>query len=58
MDSFLMAAYFPYSQIIGNIYTGIKETVTHHAYFGEWAVADSGMQLNVSTSSGYNETYY
>ena len=54
-----MSTYFPYSFII-NLSNEIKQTVSRHAYLGDWAVAESAEPRLEATASGavISEIYY
>lgn len=54
-----MSTYFPYSFII-NLSNEIKQTVSRHAYLGDWAVAESSDQRLEAAASGIaiSEIYY
>jgi len=53
-----MQGYFPYSYIIGLCET-IKQTVSRHAFFGDWYVSDKESETGSSTRlQTISELYY
>ena len=53
-----MSTYFPYSHIILNICNNISETITKHAYFGEWSVCEQTRPVPQTGLSTISEIYY
>lgn len=53
-----MQNYFPYSQIV-NLCNNIRQSMSRHAYFGEWNVCETKQSLNLAnTPMEISELYY
>lgn len=53
-----MPTYFPYSQIIVNIYNNILENVGRHPFFTEWSVSEEEQYQSQSAPAYSGEAYY
>lgn len=53
-----MATYFPYSQIILTAGNYIRESISRHAYFGEWCVCDKEQTAAPTECVAISEIYY
>lgn len=54
-----MTPYFPYSQLILDLYSDIKKNIIRHPFFGEWSVAESSEKKGMVPSlSPISEIYY
>lgn len=53
-----MATYFPYSHIIQSLRDTIQQTISRHAYFGEWSICEQDNKENSSSSVTISELYY
>lgn len=53
-----MSTYFPYSQIIQNICSDIKQGIKRHSFFGEWSVVESEKTQTKNSNVQISELYY
>ena len=53
-----MATYYPYSQIILTAGNYIRESISRHAYFGEWCVCDNEQTAVPTECVAISEIYY
>lgn len=54
-----MNNYFPYSHIIGNIYSNLKKAINRHSFIGDWQIlGNSSSNTSTENFSGMTEIYY